>query len=103
MDPQVDERLVRHIAKLARLKLTDPQIAEHTGHIAKIIEYFRQIERIDTRAVSPLTHTLPLTNVTAADVPRDGLTPGQALANAPATDGDFFRVPPVLDSGAAGS
>jgi len=97
MSALIDEAQVRRIAKLARLSLSDDEVRLFAGQLAHILEYVRQIESLDTEGVEPLAHAGGVTHVLREDEPRDGLSHQQALANAPETHGDCFRVPPVID------
>lgn len=97
MSMPIDEAEVRRIAKLARLKLTPEEIHIFAGQLARILDYVRQIETLDTHGVEPMAHPLPLANVLRQDKPRNGLGCQQVLANAPAAEAGCFRVPAVLD------
>jgi aspartyl-tRNA(Asn)/glutamyl-tRNA(Gln) amidotransferase subunit C len=97
MPPVIDQAEVRRIARLARLKLSEQEVRLFTGQLARILEYVKQIESLNTTGVEPLAHALPVTNVLREDEPREGLTRGEALANAPAVERDCFRVPAVVD------
>lgn len=97
MSGVIDEGEVRRIAKLSRLNLSDEEVRLFTGQLARILDYVKQIESLDTQGVEPLAHALPVTDVLREDEPREGITSEQALANAPETQGDCFRVPAVLD------
>jgi aspartyl-tRNA(Asn)/glutamyl-tRNA(Gln) amidotransferase subunit C len=97
MRPVIDEAEVRRIAKLSRLNLSEEEVRLFAGQLAEIIEYVRQIESLNTERVEPLAHPLPVTNVLRDDDPRESLASEQALANAPDVEGDYFRVPAVLD------
>lgn len=97
----LDDARVRHIARLARLRLTDAEVRLFAGQLTQILEYFQQIDGVDTAGVEPLAHPLPLTNVLRQDEPRPSFDADTALANAPQREQDFFRVPRVLDTGSA--
>jgi aspartyl-tRNA(Asn)/glutamyl-tRNA(Gln) amidotransferase subunit C len=99
MAGRIDESQVRHIAKLARLNLSDAEVHLFAGQLAEILNYFRQLEAVNTDGVEPLAHPLPLMNVDREDQPGLSFDTGTALANAPQREGAFFRVPPVLDHG----
>ena len=99
MRPTIDQATMRRIARLARLKLSDDEIQLYTGQLARILGYMDQLEAVDTSGVEPLAQPLSLTNVLREDVPRPGIGPDVALANAPEREGCFFRVPRVLDDG----
>lgn len=93
----IDETRVRHIAKLARLNLTDEEVRIFSGQLSRILDYVQQLERVNTDGIEPLAHPLPMTNVLRADEPHRSFSTQQALANAPAREGSFFKVPTVLD------
>jgi aspartyl-tRNA(Asn)/glutamyl-tRNA(Gln) amidotransferase subunit C len=91
----VDE--ARTIAHLARLELSDAELAVAAQQLSAILEYVRQLQEIDTTGVEPLAHPLPVQNVFRADEPAPSLTADEALANAPRRSGDFYAVPAVFD------
>ena len=97
MTVPIDESEVRRIARLARLNLSDDELRLLAGQLGNILEYFRQIESVNTDGVQPLAHALPLTDVLREDKPRQGLSHQHALANAPARQGECLRVPAVID------
>jgi len=98
---RITEEQVRHVAKLARLKCTDEEIALFTHQLGDILEYIAQLEQVDTAGVEPLAHCLPVHNVFRADEIKPSLTSEEALANAPARDGEFFMVPKILGDASA--
>lgn len=94
---------VRHVAKLARLAIPDEQLPRFTEQLESILEYVEQIKQADVTGVEPMAHAVRLTNVLRADVPQPALSTEQVLANAPDTDGPFFKVPKVIgDDDSAG-
>ena len=99
---KLDEAQVRHVAKLARLKLTDADVGRYATQITAILGYVAQLKSVDVGDAEPMAHPLPLKNVLREDVVKPGLTVEQVLANAPAKEGEFFAVPKVLDSGMGG-
>ena len=96
MGKAIDTDQVRHIGVLSRIELSDQQVQTFARQLGRIVEYFDKLNELDTDNVEPMAHALETHNVLGDDVPRESLTPDQALANAPARDGDFFRVPKVL-------
>ena len=96
MSDVIDEKLVRHVSKLSRIALTDGQVGVFGSQLASVIRYFDKLSELDTEGVEPMAHPLDLHNVLADDTLADGLTPSEALANAPERDGDFFKVPKVI-------
>lgn len=87
---------VAHVAKLARLQLTDEQIDTFTPQLAAILEHAADVEALDLGDVPPTSHPYPLKNVWRPDVARDAGIRDAVLDQAPATEDGMFRVPPVL-------
>jgi aspartyl-tRNA(Asn)/glutamyl-tRNA(Gln) amidotransferase subunit C len=98
--PEKTARLTRdaveHVAKLARLALTDDEIDELTPQLAGILEHAASIAALDTSDVPPTAHPLPLVNVMRADEVRPSLDRAEVLAAAPATEDGRFLVPRIL-------
>ncbi len=88
---------VEHIAKLARLRLTEEEKLRFQKELGKIIEYFDQLKKLNTDGVPPTTHVVPLENVLRGDVVKPSLPVDEALANAPDRKGNYFRVPKVVE------
>ncbi|MHC4623211.1 MAG: Asp-tRNA(Asn)/Glu-tRNA(Gln) amidotransferase subunit GatC [Planctomycetota bacterium] len=97
MGKRIDEEQVRKVAKLARLKLTEAEVEEFTGQLRAILDYVEKMNELDTSDVKPLAHCLPVSNVLREDVAKESLGTEKALANAPERDGEFFKVPKILD------
>lgn len=97
MPAPIDEAAVRHIARLARLQLTDEEVHRYTAQLADILAYVQELAAVEVANVEPTAHALPITNVLREDVPGPTLAPDQALANAPQREADFFGLPKVLD------
>jgi len=94
---KIDEPQVRKVAKLARLELTDAEVQEFTGQLSDILEYVEKMNELDTGNVEPLAHCLPISNVFRKDCVKESLGTEKTLANAPQRDGEFFKVPKILD------
>lgn len=88
---------VAHLAKLARLSLTDEQLDHYAEQLSVIIESVARVSEVAKEDVPATSHPVPLRNVTRPDVVQPGLTPDDALAMAPAREDDRFRVPRILD------
>ncbi len=99
MAEKLDESQVRKVARLSRLELTDAEVEEFTGQLSAILDYVEKMNELDTESVEPLAHCLPISNVFRQDRVKKSLAAQEALANAPQRDGDFFKVPKILDSG----
>ena len=84
---------VAHVARLARLALTDEELERFGEQLSAILEAVGKVAELDLRDVPPTSHPLDLVNVLADDEPRPSLPLEDALANAPDPDGGFFAVP----------
>ena len=89
----IDREQVLHVARLARLRLTDEEVERMTGELSSILDHIEKIDELDLDDVAPTSHVTDLENVLRADEPRPSLPREQALAEAPDTDGVGFRVP----------
>jgi aspartyl-tRNA(Asn)/glutamyl-tRNA(Gln) amidotransferase subunit C len=87
---------VEHVAKLARLALTDAEIDALTGELDKILDHAAQVSALDTADVPPTAHPLPLVNVLRRDAVVPSLDRAEVLGQAPAAEDDRFRVPRIL-------
>jgi aspartyl-tRNA(Asn)/glutamyl-tRNA(Gln) amidotransferase subunit C len=87
---------VAHVARLARLELTDDELTTYTEQLAGILAHAADVAALDTTGVPPTAHPLPLQNVLRPDVPRPGVDRAEVLAAAPSVEDDRFRVPPIL-------
>jgi aspartyl-tRNA(Asn)/glutamyl-tRNA(Gln) amidotransferase subunit C len=87
---------VEHIAALAKLEFSADEKIALTSQLNTILEYMDQLNRLDTTAVEPLSHVIDLKNVFRDDSHISGVNRDDALRNAPAHDGEFFKVPKVL-------
>jgi len=88
---------VRWVAHLARLELSEAELATMTRQLSAILDYVQQLRQVNTNGVEPLAHPLPVQNVFRPDEPAPSLAVDAALANAPKRTGDFYGVPAVLD------
>jgi len=86
---------VLHVARLARLALSDEEIDRLGAQLNAILEAVGKVSELDLADVEPTAHPLDLVNVWADDEPRASLTVEDALANAPDREAGFFRVPPA--------
>jgi aspartyl-tRNA(Asn)/glutamyl-tRNA(Gln) amidotransferase subunit C len=87
---------VLHVARLARLALTDDEVERLTGELGAILEAVGIVAELDLTDVAPTSHPLDVVNVWDEDEPRESLPLEDVFANAPARDGDLFRVPPTV-------
>ena len=96
MAKTIDLQLVRHIAKLSRIELSDEQVRTFGTQLASILDFFDKLQELDTSNVQPMAHAVEAHNIFGGDTPGESLAPADALANAPQRDGDFFKVPKVI-------
>jgi aspartyl-tRNA(Asn)/glutamyl-tRNA(Gln) amidotransferase subunit C len=88
---------IEHIAALARLRLTDDEKERYRQQLSAVLDYVEKLKEVDTAHIAPTATVLPIRSVLRPDVARPSLTPAELLANAPAAEGEMFRVPPVLE------
>jgi aspartyl-tRNA(Asn)/glutamyl-tRNA(Gln) amidotransferase subunit C len=86
---------VLHVAKLVRLELTDEEVGRLTEQLGAILEAVSKVSELDLSDVPPTSHPLELVNGWGEDEPRPSLTLDEVFANAPAREGDLFKVPPT--------
>ena len=88
---------VAHLARLARLALSEDELDHYAAQLDVILASVARISEVAAADIPPTSHPLPLVNVTRPDEERPSLTPADALAAAPAVEDDRFRVPRILD------
>ena len=87
---------VEHVAFLARLRLTDPELDRLEGQLNHILDQYAKLSELDTSAIPPTAQTIELENILRDDVAGPSLPVESVTGNAAATDGDFIVVPPIL-------
>ena len=92
-----DKKIVEYTAKLARMRLSDKETKELTLQLADILKYIEKLNQADTSGVEPTSHVLPIKNVFRQDKVKKSLNTADALKNAPKKEGDFFRVPRIIE------
>lgn len=88
---------VQHVARLARLSLTDEELERMREQLDAILAYIDTLRELDVEGVEPTSHAVPLVNVMRDDDVTPGLSQEAALANAPDRAGEFFRVPRIIE------
>ena len=89
----IDREQVLHVARLARLRLSDEEVERMTGELSSILDHIEKIGELELDNVAPTSHVIELENVLRADEPRPSLPRERALEQAPDSDGAGFRVP----------
>ncbi len=87
---------VLHVAELARLSLGPDEVELFTRQLNDILAYVEKLQELDTSGVAPLAHVIPVFNAFREDEVKEGLSPDEALANAPARQEGNFVVPRVI-------
>jgi aspartyl-tRNA(Asn)/glutamyl-tRNA(Gln) amidotransferase subunit C len=93
----LDESAVRDVAHLARLAVSDAEVADYARTLSSILAYMDQLAEVNTDDVPPTAHPLPVRNVYRDDEPRPSVDTELALRNAPQQQANCFKVPKVLD------
>lgn len=88
---------VEHVARLARLELTDAEIEQFRGQLSAVLERAQRIQSLDLEGVPPTAHPVELRNVWRPDVVVPPQDTEAILANAPQREGSLFRVPRILE------
>jgi aspartyl-tRNA(Asn)/glutamyl-tRNA(Gln) amidotransferase subunit C len=99
MAATIDRATVEYVADLARLGLTDEEIDRMQAQLSRILDAIEALRDVDTSAIGPTAQVIALENVMRDDVVTPGLSRDAGLANAPRREGDFLRVPTVLEEG----
>ena len=86
---------VKHVAKLARLELTEEETEKYSKQLGDILKYVEQMNEIDTTGIEPMPHAIPVYNVMREDVVKYEQTKDEMMANAPFEEDGFFRVPKI--------
>lgn len=86
---------VEHVAKLARLELTEEEKVKFSKQLGDVLEYAQQMNEIDTEGVEPMSHAIPIVNVMREDEVIHEFSREELMANAPLKEDGFFRVPKI--------
>jgi aspartyl-tRNA(Asn)/glutamyl-tRNA(Gln) amidotransferase subunit C len=93
----VDLQTVKRVARLARIAVSEEDAERMTGELNTILGFVEQLNEVDVSGVEPMTSVIPMEMKKRADVVTDGSKAGDVVANAPATDENFFLVPKVVE------
>ncbi len=93
----VDANTVRRVARLARIAVTDDDVAAMEGELNAILGFVEHLGEVDVEGVEPMTSVIPMAMKKRADVVTDGAKVDDIMANAPVSDDHFFVVPKVVE------
>jgi aspartyl-tRNA(Asn)/glutamyl-tRNA(Gln) amidotransferase subunit C len=93
----VDQATVRRIAHLARIKVAEEEVPHLQGELNAILAFVEDLAKVDVEGVEPMTSVVSMPMKKREDVITDGGIPEQIVANAPAVEDHFFRVPKVVE------
>jgi len=94
---KITKQEVEHVAKLARLELSEQEKDQLTDQLSGILTYVEKLNELTTTGVEPTAHVLDISNVMRDDLPQESLSQEQALANAPDKAAGHFRVPLIIE------
>jgi aspartyl-tRNA(Asn)/glutamyl-tRNA(Gln) amidotransferase subunit C len=93
----ITKQEVEHVAKLARLELSEQEKDQLTNQLSGILTYVEKLNELTTTGVEPTAHVLDISNVMRDDLPQESLSQERALANAPDKAAGHFRVPLIIE------
>jgi len=93
----ISKETVQYVANLARIKLTDEELEKFSNQLNDILGYIDQLKEVDISEIPPTAHVLPINNVKRKDVLHPSFKAEQILKNAPQKEGNFFKVPKVIE------
>jgi aspartyl-tRNA(Asn)/glutamyl-tRNA(Gln) amidotransferase subunit C len=93
----IDQTQVHKVALLARLELTPEEETQFTDQLGNILDYVDQLSELDVSQVAPTTRAIDVSNISRPDVLHPWADRESILANAPEQEGDFFKVPKIMD------
>ena len=94
---QVDEKTVRKIARLARLKITDAEARSYVGELNTLLAWVEQLNAVDTKGIEPMTRVVDMKLRQRVDAVTDGGIADQIVKNAPMSEDNYFVVPKVVE------
>ena len=93
----IDRETVKHVAKLARLGLTEEEVDVFASQLSVILENIAKLQEVDVSGVSPTAHASRLNTIMRPDIPQPSYPPEVLLANAPEQEDNCLKVPAVLE------
>jgi len=92
----ITEKAVLHMSWLSRLELSEDERKKFTPKLNSVLDYFNELDEVDTDGIEPTYHVLPLNNVFREDENTSSLTQDEALSNAPKKQDGFFKAPRMM-------
>ena len=92
----IDPEVVRHVARLARLALSDEEVERFSHELGSVLEHVDALAHVDVTGVEPLVHPFALASRLREDVPAPGIDREKLLEGAPSVEDGMFRVPRIL-------
>ena len=96
MSDSISSDEVKHVAHLARLRLTSEELVTFTDQLRAVLDHAKDVEALELNDVEPMSHPLPIENTMRKDIPNPMLKPSDFLLQAPAVEGGRFLVPKIL-------
>ena len=93
----ITRKEVEYVAHLARLRLSEEEAEKFTSQLDQILSYFEKLQELDTSQVKPTSHPIPIVNAFREDEMKPSLDIEDVLANAPEKEGNFFKVPKIIE------
>lgn len=93
----IDRKAVDHVARLARLDLSEAERDKMLSELQQILGHAEKIQALDLDDVEPMSHSVPMVNRVRADEVKPSLTQAEALANAPEVEDHRFKVPRIME------
>ena len=94
---KITPQQVRSVAGLARLELSEDEVASFSRQLSELVDYFQQLDELDTAGIEPTSHAVPLACPQRADEVRASIDRDAVLDQAPLRDREFFAVPKIID------
>ncbi len=88
---------VKKVAQLARLELNESEIQQHAEQLEKILDYIKQLEKINTENIPCTTRAIEVANVLRKDEKKDYTNPEELIDLAPSRENKFFKVPKIIN------
>lgn len=93
---EISQEMVKKIASLAKISFNDEDLPKISRQLTDIVSYVEKLNEIDTSAVTPLSNPFEIDKPIREDIPKDGLSVNDVLANAPDAKMDYFVIPKVI-------